>query len=50
MKTFELDEPLITDNEYPVKRGRERRGEKGCTLKCNRGGGGGEREKRERIF
>ena len=24
MKTSELDEPLITDNEYPVKRGRER--------------------------
>ena len=27
MKTSELDEPLIIDNEYPVKRGREREGE-----------------------
>ena len=53
MKTSELDEPLITDNEYPVKRRREREereDEHYNVTEERRRGGGREKERRGREY
>ena len=51
MKTSELDEPLIIDNEYPVKRGRERGEDEHYNVtEERRRGGGRKREEGEDIL